>query len=76
MQMLKQQKASAIQLMQLRDSIEFERVRLEGQLDLEEMAERKRLELQTLKDDYADRRFNVELQQRRDAAPTRYELRG
>lgn len=68
MQMLKQQKASAIQLMQLRDSIEFERVRLEGQLDLEEMAERKRLELQTLKDDYADRRFNVELQQRRDAA--------
>ena len=68
MQMLKQQKASAIQLMQLRDSIEFERVRLEGQLDLEEMAERKRLELQTLKDDYADRRFNVELQQRRDEA--------
>jgi hypothetical protein len=68
MQMLKQQKTSAIQLMQLRDSIEFERVRLEGQLDLEEMAERKRLELQTLKDDYADRRFNVELQQRRDAA--------
>ena len=68
MQMLKQQKASAIQLMQLRDSIEFERVRLEGQLDLEEMAERKRLEMQTLKDDYADRRFNVELQQRRDAA--------
>lgn len=68
MQMLKQQKASAIQLMQLRDSIEFERVRLEGQLDLEELAERKKLELQTLKDDYADRRFNVELQQRRDAA--------
>ena len=68
MQMLKQQKASAIQLMQLRDSIEFERVRLEGQLDLEELAERKKLELQTLKDDYADHRFNVELQQRRDAA--------
>ena len=68
MQMLKQQKASAIQLVQLRDSIEFERVRLEGQLDLEELAERKKLELQTLKDDYADHRFNVELQQRRDAA--------
>ena len=68
MQLLKQQKASAIQLMQLRDSIEFERVRLEGQLDLEELAERKKLELQTLKDDYADRRFNIELQQQRDAA--------
>ncbi len=68
MQLLKQQKVSAIQLMQLRDSIEFERVRLEGQLDLEELAERKKLELQTLKDDYADRRFNIELQQRRDAA--------
>ena len=68
MQLLKQQKVSAIQLMQLRDSIEFERVRLEGQLDLEELAERKKLELQTLKDDYADRRFNIELQQRRDTA--------
>lgn len=68
MQMLKQQKTTAIQMMQLRDSIEFERVRLEGQLDLEAIAERKKIELQSIHDDYADHRFNVELQQARDTA--------
>lgn len=66
--MLKQQKTSAIQMMQLRDSIEFERVRLEGQLDLAEIAERKKVELQAIHDDYADRRFNIDLQQARDTA--------
>lgn len=68
MLMLKQQKTSAIQLMQLRDGIEFERVRLEGQLDLAELAERKKIELQSLRDDYADRRFNAELLHQRDTA--------
>lgn len=74
LQMLKQQKTSAIQMMQLRDSIEFERVRLEGQLDLQAVAERKKVELQAIHDDYADHRFNVELQQARDTANMKMDL--
>ncbi len=64
MEMLKQQKLSAIQLMRLHDDIEFERVRMEGKIDMTALA----IKQQALHDDYADHRFDVKLQQARDTA--------
>lgn len=64
MEMLKQQKLSAIQMMRLHDDIEFERVRMEGKIDMTALA----IKQQALHDDYADHRFNVRLQQERDTA--------
>lgn len=55
------QRGMALAMMQLRDGIEFERVRMEGELEKAEMVVKKELELQALRDDYADKRFYSEL---------------
>lgn len=63
-EMLKQQKTSVLNMMRLNDDIEFERARMQGKIDLTELA----IKQQALHDDYADHRFNVRLQQERDTA--------
>ncbi len=70
MEMLKQQKLSAIQMMRLHDDIEFERVRMEGKIDMTALA----IKQQALHDDYADHRFDVGLQQARDTANLRLDI--
>ena len=68
------QRGMALAMMQLKDSIEFERVRLEGEADKAVMVARKEMEIQALKDDYADSRFDKELDQQRRVAETRLDL--
>ena len=63
-EMLKQQKTTVLNMMRLHDDIEFERARMQGKIDLTELA----IKQQALHDDYADHRFNVELQRTRDTA--------
>ena len=55
------QRGSALRMMQLRDALEFERVRMQGEMDKAEAMVRKELELQGLRDDYADSQFYKEL---------------
>lgn len=59
---------TAFQLMQLKDGIEFERVRMEGEAEKAAMIVRQELELAGLRDDYADSRFYKELDKQRAAA--------
>ena len=54
--------------MQLKDGIEFERVRMEGEAEKAAMIVRQELELAGLRDDYADSRFYKELDKQRAAA--------
>lgn len=60
----------ALRMMQLRDGIEFERVRMEGEAEKAAAIVRKELEIEALKDDYKDSRFYKELEQQRKVAET------
>ncbi len=68
------QRGVALAMMQLRDGIEFERVRLEGEAGKAEMIVRKELELAALRDDYKDARFHKELGKQRAVADAQLDL--
>lgn len=54
-------RGTALAMMQLKDSIEFERIRLEGEADKAVTIARKQIEVQMIQDDYEDARFYKEL---------------
>lgn len=62
------QRGTALAMMQLRDSIEFERVRLEGEADKAVTIAKKQIEVQMVHDDYEDSRFYKQLEKERAAA--------
>ena len=64
----------ALAMMQLKDSMEFERTRLEGESEKAELVVRKELQLQQLKDEYADSRFDRELDQQRRVADAQLDV--
>ena len=68
------QRNTALSMMQLRDGIEFERVRLEGEAEKASMIVKKELELQGLRDEYGDSRFYKELDKQRHVAETTLDL--
>lgn len=68
------QRGMVLAMMQLRDGIEFERVRLEGEAEKAEMIVKKELELQGLRDDYQDSRFYKELGKQRAVEETKLDL--
>lgn len=68
------QRDVALAMMQLRDGIEFERVRMEGETEKATAIVKKELELQGLRDDYADSRFDKELSQQRAIENTKLDL--
>ncbi len=61
-------KMHALQMMRLRDGIEFERVRLEGEIEKATAVVKNELALQGLKDDYMDSRFYKDLDKQKAAA--------
>ena len=67
-------RGAALAMMQLKDSIDFERTRLEGEGEKAELVVRKELQLQQLKDDYADSRFDRELDQQRRMADAQLDV--
>lgn len=68
------QRGVALAMMQLRDGIEFERIRLEGETQKAEMIIRKELEFQGMRDDYQDSRFYKELDKQRAVEDTKLDL--
>lgn len=68
------QRNAALSMMQLRDGIEFERVRLEGEAEKASMIVKKELELQGLRDEYEDTRFYKELDKQRHVMDTKLDL--
>lgn len=68
------QRGMALAMMQLKDSIEFERTRLEGEAEKAELVARKQIEIQALKDDYADSRFDKAMDQQRRVAEAQLDL--
>lgn len=68
------QRGAALAMMQLRDGIEFERVRLEGETDKATLIVRKELELQGLRDSYADSSFYKELSRQRAAEEAKLDM--
>lgn len=68
------QRGVALAMMQLRDGIEFERVRLEGEAEKAEMIVRKELDIAALRDDYQDTRFHKELGKQRAVADAQLDL--
>lgn len=61
-------RGTALAMMQLRDSIEFERIRLEGEADKAVTIARKQIEVEMIRDDYNDARYYKELQKESAAA--------
>ena len=68
------QRGMMFQMIQLRDGIEFERTRMEGEAEKATLIVRKELELQGLQDDYADGRFYKEVEKQRTVAETNLDL--
>ena len=68
------QRGMALAMMQLRDGIEFERVRMEGELEKAEMIVKKELDLQEMRDDYTDRRFYKELDKQKAVEDAKIDL--
>lgn len=68
------QRNMALSMMQLRDNIEFERIRLEGEAEKVMLAVKKELEIRGLNDGYADARFYKELEKQRAAKDVELDL--
>lgn len=58
----------AFQMMQLKDGIEFERIRMEGEAEKAALIVKKELELAGLQDDYQDSRFYKDLEKKKAVA--------
>lgn len=61
-------RGTALAMMQLRDSIEFERIRLEGEADKAVTIAKKQIELNMINDEYNDSRYYKELEKESAAA--------
>lgn len=61
-------RGTALAMMQLQDSIEFERIRLEGEADKAVIIAKKQIEVEMIRDNYTDERFYKELDKKRAAA--------
>ena len=68
------QRNMALSMMQLRDNIEFERVRLEGEAEKVMLAVKKELEMKGMYDEYADNRFYKELEKQRSVEEARLDI--
>ena len=68
------QRGAALRMMQLKDAIEFERVRTEGEADRAILMVRKELEAQGLQDDYADAQFYKELSRQTAVANSQLDI--
>lgn len=60
-------RGTALAMMQLRDSIEFERIRLEGEADKAVTIARKQIEVEMIRDEYDDSRYYKELEKEKAA---------
>ena len=67
-------RGTMLAMMQLRDSIEFERVRLEGEADKAVMIAKKQIEVLAIQDDYRDTRFYKELEKQKAAANAQLDI--
>lgn len=61
-------RGTALAMMQLKDSIEFERIRLEGEADKAVTIARKQIEVEMIRDEYEDSRFYKELDKQKATA--------
>ncbi len=68
------QRDVALAMMQLRDGIEFERVRMEGETEKATTIVKRELDIQGMRDNYADNRFDKELSQQRAIEDTKLDL--
>ena len=67
-------RGTMLAMMQLRDSIEFERIRLEGEADKAVLVAKKQIEVAAIKDDYEDTRFYKELEKQKAAANAQLDI--
>lgn len=67
------QKESVLKMMQLKDGFDFERVRLQGELSLSQIALEGELALAAKRDEYADSRFYKELEKQKAAGDLAFE---
>ena len=70
----KEQRGYVLAMMQLKDSIEFERTRTEGRLDQALLVAKKDLEKTALFDQYQDERFNKEIEKQKAAANAQLDI--
>jgi hypothetical protein len=62
------QRAMAFEMMRLNDSIAYEKVRMQGEIDKAVTMVKSQLEIEALRDDYDDRRFYKDLEKDKAAA--------
>lgn len=67
-------RGTMLAMMQLRDSIEFERIRLEGEADKAVILAKKQIEVAAIKDDYEDARFYKELEKQQAVANAQLDI--
>lgn len=67
-------RGTALAMMQLRDSIEFERIRLEGEADKAVTIARKQIEVEMIRDEYNDTRYYKELEKEQAAANAQLDI--
>lgn len=67
-------RGTMLAMMQLRDSIEFERIRLEGEADKAVLVAKKQIEVAAIKDEYEDTRFYKELDKQKAAANAKLDI--
>ena len=67
-------RGTMLAMMQLKDSIEFERIRLEGEADKAVILAKKQIEVAAIQDDYADTRFYKELEKQKAAANAQLDI--
>lgn len=67
-------RGAALEMMQLHDSIEYERIRMEGNMENAKREVAKALEIQGLKDEYEDTLFYKDLERKRKSAEVGLDL--
>lgn len=72
---LKSRESSVLKMMQLKDGIDFERVRMQGEQELALAAIEGELAVAAKRDEYADARFYKELEKRKAEGDLDFELR-
>ena len=61
-------RGTALAMMQLRDNIEFERIRLEGEADKAVTIAKKQIEIEMIREEFEDTRYYKQLERKRAAA--------
>lgn len=67
-------RGTALSMMQLRDSIEFERIRLEGEADKAVVIARKQIEVAMIREEFEDERYYKQLGRQTAAANARLDI--